>query len=46
MTEQEKDILISLKKDSFINQRMLAENTGHSLGIINRSLKKWEKEVC
>ena len=37
---QESDILISLKEEAFINQRLLAETTGHSLGVVNRSIRK------
>ena len=39
MTKQESDILYTLYKEPFINQRMLAETSGHSLGVVNRSLK-------
>lgn len=34
------DILNNLIKESFINQRILAAQTGHSLGIVNRSIKE------
>ena len=40
MNLQEADILQTLKKESFINQRILAETSGHSLGVVNKSLKK------
>ena len=36
---QECDILMALNESSFVNQRILSENTGHSLGVVNRSLK-------
>ena len=39
MNKQEMDILSSLLVEPFINQRVLAEITGHSLGIVNRSIK-------
>ena len=40
MNLQEADILQTLIKESFINQRILAETSGHSLGVVNKSLKK------
>ena len=40
MNLQEADVLRTLKKRSFINQRILAETSGHSLGVVNKSLKK------
>ena len=43
MNIQEKDILQELLKEPYINQRILAENCGHSLGMVNRSLKNLEK---
>lgn len=39
MNRQECDVLRALFAKSFINQRILAETAGHSLGIINRSIK-------
>ena len=39
MNKQESDILKSLFEEPFINQRILAETSGHSLGVVNRSLK-------
>ena len=39
MNIQECNILNHLIDHPFINQRILAEKTGHSLGIVNRSLK-------
>lgn len=38
MNIQEKDILQILFTESYINQRILAELSGHSLGIVNRSI--------
>ena len=39
MNKQESDILLALANEQYINQRILAEYTGHSLGVVNRSLK-------
>lgn len=39
MNKQENDILNSLYREPFINQRVLAEMSGHSLGVVNRSIK-------
>ena len=39
MNKQESDILRTLFIEPFINQRILAETSGHSLGVVNRSLK-------
>ena len=39
MNKQEMDILSSLFVEPFINQRVLSEKTGHSLGIVNKSIK-------
>ncbi len=39
MNKQEGDILNALYTEPFINQRILAEISGHSLGIVNRSVK-------
>lgn len=39
MNKQERDVLLEIKKQPYINQRILAEATGHSLGIINRCMK-------
>ena len=39
MNKQECDILNVLKQNSYRNQRELAENSGHSLGVVNRSVK-------
>ena len=40
MNSLKQDILNNLIKEPFINQRILAAQTGHSLGIVNRSLKE------
>ena len=39
LNKQEMDILSSLFVEPFINQRVLSEKTGHSLGIVNKSIK-------
>lgn len=39
MDTYEKDVLYTLLQNPFVNQRILAESCGHSLGIVNRSLK-------
>ena len=39
LTIQEADILSSLCQEPFINQRILAEASGHSLGVVNRALR-------
>lgn len=39
MNKQELDILLSLKKEAFVNQRALAVSSGYSLGLVNASLK-------
>ena len=39
MNKQELDVLRSLFAEPFINQRALAKASGHSLGVVNRSLK-------
>ncbi len=44
MSKQESDILQELRKELYINQRILAERSGHSLGIVNRSLRALEEE--
>ncbi len=40
MNLQESNILRTLLYEPFINQRILAETSGHSLGVVNRSLKR------
>ncbi len=44
MNIQEADILNALWKEPFVNQRILAEITGHSLGVVNKSLKSLMRE--
>lgn len=39
MNKQESDVLRTLFVEPFINQRILSEASGHSLGVVNRSLK-------
>lgn len=39
MNKREKDVLNVIAKSKFENQRMLAEECGHSLGIVNQSIK-------
>lgn len=39
MNRQEMDIVNSLVYKPFVNQRILSEVSGHSLGVVNRSLK-------
>lgn len=40
MNLQESDILRTIIYEPFINQRILSEASGHSLGVVNRSLKR------
>lgn len=44
MNKQESDILNTLMEEPFVNQRILAEVSGHSLGVVNRSLKNLIKD--
>ena len=44
MNKQEADILNLLAEHPFQNQRILAEQSGRSLGIINKSLKNLKDE--
>lgn len=39
MNKQEADILKTLFVEPFVNQRILSETSGHSLGVVNRSIK-------
>ena len=39
MNRQEADILKILEEKPFVNQRLLSEESGHSVGIVNRCLK-------
>ena len=38
---QECDIMNTLASEPFINQRILAELSGHSLGVVNHSIKEF-----
>ncbi len=40
MNIQEADVLKTICKESFINQRILAESSVHSLGVVNKALKQ------
>lgn len=44
MNKQECDILIALLEKPFINQRILSEISGHSLGVVNKSIKELIKK--
>ena len=44
MNKQERDVLSTLLQEPFINQRILSESSGHSLGVVNRSIKNLIKE--
>ena len=44
MNKQESDILNNLLLKPFINQRTLSEISGHSLGVVNKSIKELMKE--
>lgn len=39
MTIQECDILYTIFRNIYTNQRLLSESTGHSLGVVNKSIK-------
>lgn len=39
MNKIQKDILIGLREEPYINQRILSEQLGYSLGSVNKSLK-------
>ena len=40
MNKQEKDILNTLYHQSVNNQREISELSGHSLGVVNKSIKE------
>ena len=42
MNRQEADILKTLMDTPFANQRLLAEESGHSIGVVNR-ITRWEE---
>lgn len=44
MNRQESDVLFALHKTNYVNQRILAEECGHSLGIVNRSVQNLIQE--
>lgn len=44
MNKQESDVLNTLLIEPFINQRILSEKSGHSLGVVNKCLKKLIKD--
>lgn len=44
MNIQECDILNSIISFTYTNQRKLAETSGHSLGVVNRSIKNLLQE--
>lgn len=44
MNKQESDVLYALLTEKFINQRVLSEVCGHSLGVVNKSIKALMKE--
>ena len=44
LTKFQADILYSLYQEPFVNQRILSEASGHSLGVVNRSLKELIKQ--
>lgn len=46
MNRQEADILKILANRPFVNQRLLAQESGHSVGIVNRSLKDLQAGGC
>lgn len=39
LNTQEKDILCAIYQKTYLNQRVIAEYSGHSLGIVNKSIK-------
>lgn len=44
MNLQEADILYTLQREPFVNQRTLSETCGHSLGAVNRALKQLKED--
>ena len=44
MNKQESDVLSALMLEPYINQRILSELCGHSLGIVNKSVRNLIKE--
>lgn len=44
MNKQESDVMNALLLEPYINQRVLSEHCGHSLGVVNRSIKNLMKD--
>ena len=44
MNKREEDILLALLTERFSSQRALASRTGHSLGLVNRSVRRLKDE--
>lgn len=44
MNKQESDILKTILVEPYVNQRILSEQSGHSVGIVNRSIKILNEE--
>lgn len=44
MNKQEADIIKAILREPYSNQRVLSEMSGHSLGVVNRSIKELMKE--
>lgn len=44
MNRQECDILKILTEESYVSQRVLAEISGYSLGLVNRSVKSLQQQ--
>lgn len=44
MNKQESDVLNNLFIEPFINQRILSETSGHSLGVVNKCIKSLMKD--
>ena len=40
MNKKKRDILNCIMNETFINQRVLSEQCGHSLGSVNKSMKE------
>ena len=39
MNKQELDIMLALSEEGYVSQRFLAEQTGYSLGLVNRCIR-------
>lgn len=44
MNKQEYDVLNAIQAEGFVNQRQTADVCGHSLGVVNRSIKSLQSE--